>query len=267
MVGVAGFTPNQKLTCRLMNAAFAHLNMNTRCLPMEVGNLGNFDRMMDGMRVTACVLDKAYWANILSVVQRTEEAAKVSRHADVAIKHDTGWVAYNTLWRATVLCLEETLKKAGRGDEPLKGRSVLLAGATSAARALAYGVQGRGGLLTVTGPDSEKAGLLAQMFECRFVPLQRCYDTMYDVLVVAPSETDVYGNSVVNFDPSYLRSEATVLDLDRIPEETPIVAEARARGCLVVEPLEVYLSQTAQRLRALTGADVPLEVLREAMPH
>lgn len=267
LLGVAGFTPQQKLTVRLMNAAFAHLGSDYRCLPMEVGNVGNFQRMMEAMRITACVLDEAYWADIFSVLNETEEAAKLSRHADLVVQEQSGWTGYSTLWRAAVHSLEETLRREkGAGDNPLKGRNVLLAGATSAARALAYGIQQRGGLLAVTGPDAERAQLLAQMFQCRYVPLQRSYDTAYDVLIAAPTETGADGNPVQNFDTSYVRQNTTVLDLADIPEETELLAEARARGCTVVEPKDVLFAQVIQRLRPLTGKEVPIDVLRDAMP-
>lgn len=265
LVGVAGFTPQQKLTVRLMNAAFKHLGLEMRCLPMEVGDIGRFGSMMESLRVSAVILNEAYWGNIFSELSGSEEAAKLSRHADIVIKQKEGWYGYSSLWRAAVYALEQTLPPRNDGSSPLKGRTVLLAGATSAARALAYGIQKRGGLLMVTGPDSDRARLLAQMFECRYVPLQRSYDTMYDVLVAAPSELDADGNLQENFDHAYLRANTTVLDLNDIPNETHLLDEARARGARIVDPMDVFLAGLVQRLRPLTGKDVPLDFLRQKL--
>jgi 3-dehydroquinate dehydratase/shikimate dehydrogenase len=265
LVGVAGFTPQQKTTVRLMNAAFKYLGLDMRCLPMEVGDIGRFGHMMESLRVSAVILNEAYWGNIFSELSGSEEAAKLSRHADIVIKQQQGWHGYSSLWRAAVYALEKKLPPRSDDGSPLKGRTVLLAGATSAARALAYGIQKRGGLLMVTGPDSDRAHLLAQMFGCRYVPLQRSFDTMYDVLVAAPSELNADGELQQNFDHAYLRANTTVLDLNEIPKVTHLLDEARARGAKTVDPMDVYLAQLVQRLRPLTGKDVPLDFLRQKL--
>ncbi|MFW6124599.1 MAG: type I 3-dehydroquinate dehydratase, partial [Pirellulales bacterium] len=241
LVGVAGFTEQQRLTVQLMNEVFAELDLNTRCLPMEVGDLSHFKRMMRSLRVSACVVNEAYWASLFPVVDESEEAARLSRHTDLVVKQkNEGWYGYSSLWRAAILALEGTLQskdqradtgpaertieggKAPVGDQnpqpaapnpkPLQGRTVLVAGASSAARALCYGIKRRGGLLAVTGPDSDRAKLVAQMFQARYVPLQRSYDTMYDVLLMAPPEKDAKGNRRENFDLAYLRASSVILD-------------------------------------------------------
>jgi shikimate dehydrogenase len=98
-----------------------------------------------------------------------------------------------------------------------------------------------------------------------------------------PAETKVYSRSgswppdatgcdlVVNATP--LRDEVlvelhagqTVVDLAYGPEETPLVAAARAAGCEVVDGLEALVRQGAASFRLWTGLEPPLEVMRNAV--
>ena len=80
-----------------------------------------------------------------------------------------------------------------------------------------------------------------------------------------PSELDSEGELQENFDHAYLRANTTVLDLNDIPNETHLLDEARARGAKIVDPMDVFLAGLVQRLRPLTGKDVPLDFLRQQL--
>ena len=54
----------------------------------------------------------------------------------------------------------------------------------------------------------------------------------------------------------------TVVDLAYGPEETALVAAARAAGCVVVDGLEALVRQGAASFRLWTGLEPPVEVMR-----
>jgi len=56
-----------------------------------------------------------------------------------------------------------------------------------------------------------------------------------------------------------------VVDLAYGPEETALVAAARAAGCDVVDGLEALVRQGAASFRLWTGVDAPVEVMRRAV--
>lgn len=57
----------------------------------------------------------------------------------------------------------------------------------------------------------------------------------------------------------------TVVDLAYGPEETALVAAARAAGCDVIDGLEALVRQGAASFRLWTGLEPPLEVMRSAV--
>jgi shikimate dehydrogenase len=98
-----------------------------------------------------------------------------------------------------------------------------------------------------------------------------------------PAETKVYSRTgswppdatgcdlVVNATP--LRDEVlvelhagqTVVDLAYGPEETALVAAARAAGCTVIDGREALVRQGAASFRLWTGLEPPVEVMRAAI--
>jgi shikimate dehydrogenase len=57
----------------------------------------------------------------------------------------------------------------------------------------------------------------------------------------------------------------TVVDLAYGPEETALVAAARAAGCTVVDGLEALVRQGAASFRLWTGLEPPVDVMRRAV--
>jgi shikimate 5-dehydrogenase len=61
------------------------------------------------------------------------------------------------------------------------------------------------------------------------------------------------------------RAGQVVVDLAYGPEETALVAAARAAGCTVVDGREALVRQGAASFRIWTGYDPPLEAMRAAV--
>jgi shikimate dehydrogenase len=57
----------------------------------------------------------------------------------------------------------------------------------------------------------------------------------------------------------------TVVDLAYGPEETTLVAAARAAGCVVVDGLEALVRQGAASFRIWTGLEPPVDAMRNAL--
>lgn len=98
-----------------------------------------------------------------------------------------------------------------------------------------------------------------------------------------PTDTRVYSRSgtwppdatgcdlVVNATPVRdavvveLHAGQTVVDLAYGPEETALVAAARAAGCVVIDGLEALVRQGAASFRLWTGLEPPVEAMRRAV--
>ena len=66
---------------------------------------------------------------------------------------------------------------------------------------------------------------------------------------------------------SLLRSEqleaVTVFDLVYNPRETRLLQFARARGCRTISGLEMFIAQAARQFEYWTGAEAPLQLMRQ----
>jgi shikimate dehydrogenase len=62
-----------------------------------------------------------------------------------------------------------------------------------------------------------------------------------------------------------LEGRHTVVDLAYGPEETALVAAARAAGCVVVDGFEALVRQGAASFRLWTGLEPPLDAMRNAV--
>jgi shikimate dehydrogenase len=57
----------------------------------------------------------------------------------------------------------------------------------------------------------------------------------------------------------------TAMEIIYNPLETKFVQAARAKGCLTINGLEMFIRQGAEQFRLWTGLEPPLEVMRRAV--
>lgn len=264
-VAVAGFGETETTTVRILNTGFHMLGLNIRCLPMQLDKLDNFAQMFDVLKISALLPDKRLGGQILSVVKDVEDSVKASQFTDLLIRGaNQGWQAYNSLWRGALKALEETLGKTSAEDRPLDRRNILMIGASPIGRALSYGIQRRKGLVSVAATDDERAHLLAQMFDFRFVPIANIYTTLCDVVILTESTMEK-GRLKQTVNPAMFKPGMTVMDVTNLPRDTPFIDEGRMRGCKVVEPARVYADQLSTQFKAVCGQDLPPEAFVEAL--
>ena len=65
--------------------------------------------------------------------------------------------------------------------------------------------------------------------------------------------------------PSIFRKGMTVMDLSNLPFESPLIEEARLRGCKVIEPTDVFTTYISTMCKSLTGQQISNETIAEAL--
>jgi 3-dehydroquinate dehydratase/shikimate dehydrogenase len=263
-IGVTGFGPAEYATCALLNAALAKLELPSRCLPLEVGTVRNFRKVMDAVRLASVVVDEPNRGALLDLATEREPAVTHIEAADLLVSQGDKWHGYNLLSRAAVAALEDAMRAKVPGDKPLEGRTAMIVGVNTTARALAYGIKKRGGIPVIASPAREAARQIAQTFECRHIQFEALYTTLHDVLVVCSDEAESAKTKAV-VRPSYLKAGMTVLDLTVLPRQSDLLREAAQRGCTVVSPRAVLLDQVGLQLKLIAGKEVPRDVLEAAL--
>jgi 3-dehydroquinate dehydratase/shikimate dehydrogenase len=269
LIGVTGFTDLEYLTVALLNAALAHLGFNARCLPLIVGSVPLFRKVMDAVRLAGVVVDEGHRGAVVDIVEELEPAARQVQAADLLLHKDEKWHGYNLLCRAAVAALETALKIRVQADKPLQGRMAMIVGTNPTARAMAFAIQRRGGLPIIASHDRDAAHQLAQVFGCRHVQFEAIYSTTHDVLVVCSDEKEQLPakarSGEAGIHAGYLKPGMAVMDLTALPRKSALLREAEARGCTVAAPREILLDQVELLVRLIAGKDVPREQLTEAL--
>ena len=265
LIGVTGFGEREQITVAALNAAFAHLGLAFRCLPMGVGNMKVFRKIIDAAKLAGAVIDAENQSSIVEIQPELHGLAKDTQAADLLIQKNSAWHGMHVSGQAWINALKNALKKRNPGDNPFKDRFILLAGLNGAACILASEVQRLGGNLIIATNHKKAGQAVAAAIGCRYIPYEAMYVTLHDVLVICDEERDEkLGRNGIH--AGYLKQGMIVIDLTAGAQRTQLLRDAEARGCAIVEPLELTLDLLELQAKTLTGKPVPREVLKSAIP-
>ncbi len=262
-IAVAGFGEGQLATMRTLNAAFKQLGLNVRCLPIEVGDVKKLQKMLDVLKVKAIIVSGGLGKDLLPLAEHLDKHDQQSQYINLLLRRDDGWHGYNTLWRSGLKALEAAMG-GDAGSRPLERQNVLVLGNGGIAQSMVYAVTQRKGMVSVCGPNDKEAKAIAMANECRHVPFHNLYETLVDVVLIADSSLQV-GVKHGQVNGSLFRPSMTVLDVGNLPLETTLLAEARDRGCKVVDAVDVFRHQINSQFKAITGKEIPPEALEVGM--
>jgi 3-dehydroquinate dehydratase/shikimate dehydrogenase len=267
LIGVTGFGEREVITTAVLNAVMAHLQLPARCLPLGVGNVKLFRKVMEAVKLAGAIVDQEHQHAVVEIATELHSAAKQVGAVDVLMHKGEVWHGFNTFVPTLIEGLTRTLKAKMENDDPIKGRMMVLVGLTAAARALAAELQRQGGSVILASHQKKAGQQLAQELGCRFIQFEALYSTMHDVLIVCAEEKDEVPGRTVGVHAGYLKKGMTVMDLTATSRRSDFLQQAADRGALVVEPRQLLLAQLELQCRLLTGKQVPREVIDKAVPE
>jgi shikimate dehydrogenase len=142
------------------------------------------------------------------------------------------------------------------------GQVALVLGAGGSARAAAYALREAGAArVAVWNRTHERAVRLADDLGVDAVDRPIAADLLVNCTSVGLSDGSFKALPVA---ADSLGNYATVADLVYRAGGTGLVAEARSRGCTVVDGLEILVRQGALSLEAWTGREAPVDAMRDA---
>jgi 3-dehydroquinate dehydratase/shikimate dehydrogenase len=269
LIGVTGFGERDAATVSVHNAVLAHHNLPARCLPLGVGSVRLFRKVIEAVKLAAVVVDEENEGTLMDIVGEALPSAQLAQAADVLLYKNDKWHGHHTGCQAALAALAGVLKAKSGVDDPLKGRIVAVVGLGGLARALA-GELGRRGANVILASHQKKAVQdAAQVLGCRHIQFEALYSTMHDVLIVCDEEKEESKGrpGAAGVHPGYLKAGMTVLDLTAGLRRSALVREAEVRGCGVVAPRELFLDRLDLQGRLFTGKQTPREVLAQGLPR
>jgi 3-dehydroquinate dehydratase/shikimate dehydrogenase len=268
LIGVTGFGDREYLTVAGLNNALAHLGLGARCLPLSVGSARLFSKVIDAVKLAGVVIDRAHQTMLLPLAAEQHPSAAFAKATDLFVEKGNNWHAYFTMPQAAVSALTEVLRDKTKSEEPIVGRMVLLVGLGPLTRTLAADLQHRGANIILAGLDRKAAQHAAQELNCRFVQFEAIYTTLHDVLVYCDEEQEERSRlGVSGLHLGVIRAGSAVMDLTADARRTKLLNEAILRGCHVVRPRDVLLTQLQLQSKLLSGQDVAPDVFTGAFPE
>ena len=267
-LGVTGFGEQETAKVAAFNALLAQQKSPLRCLPLGLGSLPIFRKVMDAVKLAGVVVDLEHQEAVVSLASKLEPEAETARAVDLLIPGEQGWVGHNTNSKAIVAALEHALAAKAASQQPLQGRILMLVGVNGLARAIGHAARERGARMVVASHHKQAAQELAQTLECRYVQWEALYSTLHEAIVVCDDERDqVKSKSATGeagLHPGYLKASMVVMDLTG-PRPTPFLQGAKQRGCSVVYPRELLPEQLALQAQLVTGQPADVNLLRNSL--
>lgn len=231
----------------------------------------DFDRFLDladdanyrGLSITAPFKERA-----LARAASVDEASRRVGAVNTLVRDGAGWRGFNTDVGAVRETVETIFpyyaREPGRPVIPAAAK-VLVLGTGGAARAVVGALAELDVRPTVAGRDAAKARALAAELGCDAVPWEAVPGLGYHVLVhCTPVGTEGSGGEGLPIPEAWIRPGSLVIDAVYRPIRTPLLAAARARGCVAVPGAEWFVRQAQAQFRLFTHRDPDDGLMRAA---
>lgn len=257
-VGIVGMGTAEVAAIRVMNEALRKLKADVRCLPLRIGKLKHVDKMLATLKIRGIIVSPEEVESVYPLIQHHHRTVEETRFADLLLCRDGSWHGHNTLRKAVVGAIQASGKDLAK-------RRVLVIGSSPLGRSVMPVLQEAGAAISFATPDDTAAQEMAEEFDGSFVSWSAMYDTVTEFVVFTDDQIPITHEQSRGLNPSLLREHTTVIDISRFPEASPLVEEARARGCTLIEPSDVYVQLLTTQFKAITGRDLPAEAFRDAL--
>lgn len=254
--GLVGSDVLRSLSPSIQNRAFAECSVDAVYVPLQAESLPGLIDAIPALGVSGFSVTRPYKGEIVKYLDSVTPHAAEAGSANTVLVRDGRLVGLSTDGDGVLLPLRKRL-------DP-RGRAVTILGAGGAARAAAFALVRAGARVTVAARRTEQAGEVAAATGCASASFADLARLPCDVLVNA---TPVGSGAVPGESPvsvSLLRPGSVVFDMVYEPRETPLLAAARARGCVTIDGVEMLVAQAVGQFESWTGKPAPVEAMAEA---
>jgi shikimate dehydrogenase len=253
-------------TVAMIEAAYRHHGIEARYVNCEVApaDLGDAVRGARAMGWAGFNCSIPHKVAVVDHLNGLAESAAVIGAVNCAVLRDDGLVGENTDGQGFMAALRTVVDPAGR--------SLVLFGAGGAARAIAVEAALAGaGPITVVNLDPGRGAELVELLLARtparaeLAPWNETYRVPETAEVVVNATSiglfpDV--DARLDLDTGTLLPHMVVADVIPNPPSTPLLRDAEARGCTVLDGLGMLVNQGVISIRHWTGVDADPGVMR-----
>lgn len=260
LYGVIGNPVRHSLSPIIHNGAFGRLGWNAVYLAFEVKDLEEALRGIRGLDVRGISVTLPFKTEVLPFLDKIEGLARRVGAVNTIVNQRGRLIGYNTDCEGAVEALEEKMD--------LRGKRVVLLGAGGAARAIGFGLKERGVPLIVVNRSKERGRALSKELRCNYLPrsfLARMKEGELeaDVVINATSLGMIPREGETPVPKKLLKKGMVVMDIVYEPLQTRLLREAKAKGCVTVDGLEMLIHQGMAQFEIWTGRRLKIGEIRK----
>jgi shikimate dehydrogenase len=256
-------------TAVMIEAAYRHHGLDARYINCEVASdaLGNAVRGARAMGWAGFNCSIPHKVAVIEHLDGLGESAARIGAVNCAVRRDGLFIGENTDGQGFLAALRTVVDPTGMW--------LVIFGAGGAARAIAVEVALAGAArVTVVNRDQERGSQLVALLndavqvDAELVRWERTYrlpDAADIVVNATPIGLFPDIDARLDYDAGTLRPSMTVADVVANPPRTPLIRDAQARGCKVLDGLGMLVNQGAASIRYWTGIDADPTVMRCAL--
>jgi len=260
LFGVIGNPVHHSLSPVIHNGAFRRLGWNAVYLAFEVKNLEEALRGIRGLGVRGVSVTLPFKTEVLPFLDKIEGLARKVGAVNTIVNRRGRLIGYNTDCEGALEVLEEKMD--------LRGRTVVLLGAGGAARAIGFGLKERGVPLIVVNRSKERGQAFSKELRCNYLPISS---------LARMKEGELEADIVINATPlgmyprdgetpipkKFLKKGMVVMDIVYEPLQTRLLREAKEKGCVTVDGLEMLIRQGMAQFEIWTGKRLKIGAIRK----
>jgi len=260
LYGVIGSPVRHSLSPMLHNGVFKKLARNAVYLAFEVKNLEEALRGIRGLGVKGMSVTTPFKTDVIPFLDKIEGLAKKIGAVNTIVNRGGRLIGYNTDCEGALGALEEEVN--------LRGKKVVLLGAGGAARAIGFGLKGKGCQLIISSGSKKRGEGLSKELGCDYLPTSslsrmKAGDLEADVVINATTLGMVPRDGETPIARKLLKEGMMVMDIVYQPLQTRFLREAREKGCLTVNGLEMFIRQGVAQLEIWTGRRLEIKQIRK----
>jgi shikimate dehydrogenase len=261
LYGVIGNPVHHSLSPAIHNRAFRQLGWNAVYLAFEVKDLEEALRGIRGLGVRGVSVTIPFKTAVVPLLDKVEALARKIGAVNTIVNQGGKLIGYNTDCDAALKALEEKMN--------LRGKTIVLVGAGGAARAIGFGLKEKDCHLIVVN-RSKKGERLSKELGCEYLPLSslvkmKAGELEADVIINATSLGMYPREGETPIPKGLLKKRMMVMDIVYQPSRTKLLQEAKQRGCVTVNGLEMLMRQAAAQFEIWTGRSLEIGQMKKAL--
>jgi len=261
LYGVIGNPVHHSLSPVIHNRAFKQIGWNAVYLAFEVKDLEEALRGIRGLEVRGMSVTIPFKTAVVPLLDKVEGLARKIGAVNTIVNRAGRLIGYNTDCDGALEALEEKMS--------LRGKKIVLVGAGGAARAIGFGLKEKHCPLVVVN-RSKKGERLSKELGCQCLPLSslarmKTGELEADVIINATPLGMYPRDGETPVPKGLLKKSMTVMDIVYQPLRTRLLREAKQKGCITVDGLEMLLRQAAAQFEIWTGRRLEIDRIKKAL--